>query len=42
MFNFSVLDQKKTQNLMREGGKKKHLRKKTLNLFLEKLGLRHK
>ena len=36
MFNFSVLDQKKIQNLMREGGKK-HLRKKTLNLFWEKL-----
>ena len=26
----------KIQNLMREGGEKKHLRKKTLNLFLEK------
>ena len=30
MLNLSVLNQKKIQNLMREGGKK------TLNLFLEK------
>ena len=38
MFNFSVLDQKKIQNLMREGGKKKtFMKKKTLNLFLEKV-----
>ena len=35
MFNVSVLDKKKIQTLMREGGKK-HLRKKTYNLFLEK------
>ena len=34
LFNFSVLDQKKSN----EGGqKKKHLRKKTLNLFLDRL-----
>ena len=37
MFHFSVLDQKKIQNLMREGGKKENLQKKTLNLFLERL-----
>ena len=36
VFYFSVLDQKKIQNLMREGGKK-HLRNKTLNLFLKNL-----
>ena len=33
-FNFSVLDQK---NLVSEGGEKKHLGKKTLNIFLEKV-----
>ena len=33
MFNFSVLDQKKSN----EGGEKKHLRKKTLNLFFGKV-----
>ena len=33
MFCFSVLDEKKIQYLMREGGKKH-----TLNLFLEKVG----
>ena len=37
MFNFSVLDQKKKQNLMREGVKKTFKKKTTLNLFLEKL-----
>ena len=33
MSYFSVLDKKKIQNLMREGGKT--FKKKTLNLFLE-------
>ena len=37
VFVFSVLDQKKIQNQMREGDKKKHLRKKTFKLFSEKL-----
>ena len=37
MFHFSVLDQKKIQNLMKEGGKKNIYEKKTLNLFWEKV-----
>ena len=37
MFNFSVLDQKKIKNLMREGCKKKHLRKKNTEPIFEKL-----
>ena len=37
MFNFSVLDQKKIQNVMREGGKKNIEENKTLNLVLENL-----
>ena len=35
MFNLSVLDQKKIQNLMRESGKK-HLRKKAIQSIFEK------
>ena len=35
MLNFSVSDQKKIQNLMREGGKKNICEEKTLNLFLK-------
>ena len=30
LFNFSVLDQKKSQNLMREGGKRKTFEKKKI------------
>ena len=37
MFNLSVLDQKKIQNLMREYGKKTFKKKTTLSLFVEKL-----
>ena len=36
MFSFSVFKSEKIQNLTREG-RKKHFRKKTLNLFLKKL-----
>ena len=37
MFIFSVLDQKKIQNLMREGCKKKHLRKKKIEPIFKKV-----
>ena len=37
MFNFSVFDQKKIQNLMREGGKKKHLGKKNIEPIFGKV-----
>ena len=37
MFNFSVLDQKKIKNLMREAGKKKTLRKKNLEIIFGKV-----
>ena len=33
VFYFSVLDQKKNQNLMREVGKKKHLKKNIQPIF---------
>ena len=36
VFYFSVLDKKKIQNLMKEGGKKKHLRKKNIQRIFEK------
>ena len=37
IFYFSVLDQKKIQNLMRESGKKKHLGKKNIEPIFEKV-----
>ena len=37
MFYLTVLDQKKIQNLMREGGKKKHLRKKNVEPIFGKV-----
>ena len=36
LFNFSVLDQKKSKKIMREGGKKKDLRKKNIEPIFKK------